>query len=148
MLYLDFVYLDMNKESFQKFLNAIKKCRACCVQVLEFFRYTYPNNMTFTREVDEWRAYLGRFGISGRLQVRAGYHCMWRTLVQVCQGRWAPAACITCRCLLSTQRRSSLLPLGCVAAVPGCRRLAGLPGWCHSVLTPGSCSGRRPRSGS
>ena len=41
-------------------------------QVLEFFRYTYPNNMTFTREVDEWRAYLGRFGISGRLQVCAG----------------------------------------------------------------------------
>ena len=40
------------------------------VQVIEFFRHTYPNNMTFTREVDEWRAYLGRFGISGRLQVR------------------------------------------------------------------------------
>ncbi len=39
------------------------------VQVIEFFRHTYPNNMTFTREVDEWRAYLGRFGISGRLQV-------------------------------------------------------------------------------
>lgn len=38
-------------------------------QVIEFFRHTYPNTMTFTREVDEWRAYLGRFGISGRLQV-------------------------------------------------------------------------------
>lgn len=40
------------------------------LQVLDFFRSTYPNTMTFTREVDEWRAYLGRFGISGRLQVR------------------------------------------------------------------------------
>ena len=39
------------------------------MQVIEFFRHTYPNTMTFVREVDEWRAYLGRFGISGRLQV-------------------------------------------------------------------------------
>ncbi|CAL8464135.1 g3670 [Coccomyxa elongata] len=38
------------------------------MQVLQFFQHTYPNTMTFTREVDEWRAYLGRFGISGRLQ--------------------------------------------------------------------------------
>ncbi len=47
-------------------------CAEACsdrLQVLDFFRSTYPNNMTFTREVDEWRAYLGRFGISGRLQV-------------------------------------------------------------------------------
>jgi hypothetical protein len=42
-------------------------CKA--VQVIEFFRHTYPNTLTFVREVDEWRAYLGRFGISGRLQV-------------------------------------------------------------------------------
>ena len=41
------------------------------MQVIEFFRHTYPNTMTFVREVDEWRAYLGRFGISGRLQVGA-----------------------------------------------------------------------------
>ena len=66
--------------------------------MLEFFRFTYPNNMTFTREVDEWRAYLGRFGISGRLQVRAGSRCMWPVLY-----------------------RSTLLPVGsivpCLAAV-------------------------------
>lgn len=37
--------------------------------VLDFFRTTYPNTLTYTREVDEWRAYLGRFGITGRMQV-------------------------------------------------------------------------------
>ncbi|GIL89573.1 hypothetical protein Vretimale_1869 [Volvox reticuliferus] len=36
--------------------------------VLEFFKTTYPNGPTFKREEDEWRAYLGRFGVSGRLQ--------------------------------------------------------------------------------
>ncbi len=50
------------------------------VQVIEFFRHTYPNTMTFVREVDEWRAYLGRFGISGRLQVRVlPVHCCHHT---------------------------------------------------------------------
>ncbi|KAG2498702.1 hypothetical protein HYH03_003442 [Edaphochlamys debaryana] len=36
--------------------------------VLEFFKSTYPNTPTFKREEDEWRGYVGRFGISGRLQ--------------------------------------------------------------------------------
>ncbi|KAF6251500.1 flagellar associated protein [Scenedesmus sp. NREL 46B-D3] len=35
---------------------------------LEFFAFTYPNTPTFKRETDEWRAYLGRYGITGRLQ--------------------------------------------------------------------------------
>lgn len=36
--------------------------------VLEFFQATYPNSPTFKREVDEWRAFLGRYGVSGKLQ--------------------------------------------------------------------------------
>eukprot|EP00878_Enallax_costatus_P000419 GHUV01000509.1.p1 GENE.GHUV01000509.1~~GHUV01000509.1.p1 ORF type:complete len:618 (+),score=174.18 GHUV01000509.1:250-2103(+) len=35
---------------------------------LEFFKHTYPNTGGFKREDDEWRAYLGRYGITGRLQ--------------------------------------------------------------------------------
>ncbi|WIA10679.1 hypothetical protein OEZ85_010859 [Tetradesmus obliquus] len=35
---------------------------------LEFFAFTYPNTPTFKRETDEWRAFLGRYGITGRLQ--------------------------------------------------------------------------------
>ena len=36
--------------------------------VLDFFMSTYPNSMTFKRDLDEWRAYLGRYGVSGRMQ--------------------------------------------------------------------------------
>lgn len=35
---------------------------------LEFFKATYPNTGGFKREDDDWRAFLGRFGITGRLQ--------------------------------------------------------------------------------
>eukprot|EP00241_Pyramimonas_parkeae_P003710 CAMPEP_0114249714 /NCGR_PEP_ID=MMETSP0058-20121206/14301_1 /TAXON_ID=36894 /ORGANISM="Pyramimonas parkeae, CCMP726" /LENGTH=609 /DNA_ID=CAMNT_0001363301 /DNA_START=71 /DNA_END=1900 /DNA_ORIENTATION=- len=35
---------------------------------LDFFRSTYPNNDKFSREVDEWRAFLGRYGCSGKMQ--------------------------------------------------------------------------------
>ena len=36
---------------------------------LGFFQSTYPNNPpTIVREIDEWRQYLGRFGVSGRMQ--------------------------------------------------------------------------------
>ena len=28
---------------------------------LEFFAHTYPNTATFKRDVDEWRAFLGRW---------------------------------------------------------------------------------------
>eukprot|EP00227_Mantoniella_beaufortii_P016366 CAMPEP_0197575070 /NCGR_PEP_ID=MMETSP1326-20131121/596_1 /TAXON_ID=1155430 /ORGANISM="Genus nov. species nov., Strain RCC2288" /LENGTH=1143 /DNA_ID=CAMNT_0043137769 /DNA_START=294 /DNA_END=3725 /DNA_ORIENTATION=+ len=37
-------------------------------QVLEFFMYTYPNAGTFKRDLDEWRGYLGRYGVSGKMQ--------------------------------------------------------------------------------
>ena len=37
--------------------------------VLDFFMSTYPNTLTFKRELDEWRGYLGKYGISGKLQV-------------------------------------------------------------------------------
>ena len=50
-------------------LGSMNASICAAMQVIEFFRHTYPNTMTFVREVDEWRAYLGRFGISGRLQV-------------------------------------------------------------------------------
>ncbi len=37
--------------------------------VLDFFMETYPNvHPTFKRDLDEWRAYLGRYGVSGRQQ--------------------------------------------------------------------------------
>jgi ATP-binding cassette subfamily F protein 2 len=36
--------------------------------VLEFFMEHYPNTMTFKRDLDEWRGYLGRYGVSGRQQ--------------------------------------------------------------------------------
>ena len=36
--------------------------------VIEFFQHTYPNTKDFVRDVDGWRAFLGRYGISGRLQ--------------------------------------------------------------------------------
>lgn len=40
---------------------------------LDFFKSTYPNTPTFKKEDEDWRAYLGRFGISGKLQsVRIG----------------------------------------------------------------------------
>jgi ATP-binding cassette subfamily F protein 2 len=35
---------------------------------IDFFRNTYPNNLTFKRELDEWRAFLGRYGVSGKMQ--------------------------------------------------------------------------------
>ena len=36
--------------------------------VLDFFMAEYPNSMKFKRDLDEWRAYLGRYGVSGRMQ--------------------------------------------------------------------------------
>lgn len=36
--------------------------------VLEFFQMTYPNGGTFKKDIDEWRSFLGRYGISGRMQ--------------------------------------------------------------------------------
>lgn len=36
--------------------------------VLDFFQSTYPNSITFKREMEEWRAYLGHYGITGRMQ--------------------------------------------------------------------------------
>ncbi|KAK9825404.1 hypothetical protein WJX81_001288 [Elliptochloris bilobata] len=42
------------------------------MRVLDFFMHMYPNdplsNPPFKRELDEWRAYVGRFGITGRMQ--------------------------------------------------------------------------------
>lgn len=35
---------------------------------LDFFRHSYPNSGTFKREVDEWRSFLGRYGVSGKMQ--------------------------------------------------------------------------------
>lgn len=35
--------------------------------VLDFFMRTYPNTLTFKREMEEWRAFLGHYGISGVL---------------------------------------------------------------------------------
>jgi len=35
---------------------------------LDFFRQSYPNTATFKREVDEWRSFLGRYGVSGKMQ--------------------------------------------------------------------------------
>lgn len=35
--------------------------------VLDFFSSTYPNSLTFKREMEEWRAYLGHYGITGEI---------------------------------------------------------------------------------
>ncbi|OUS47973.1 P-loop containing nucleoside triphosphate hydrolase protein [Ostreococcus tauri] len=37
---------------------------------LEFFMEQYPNTLTWKREYEEWRAYLGRYGITGRMQTQ------------------------------------------------------------------------------
>ena len=37
---------------------------------LEFFMAEYPNTLTFKREMEEWRSYLGRYGITGRMQTQ------------------------------------------------------------------------------
>jgi ATP-binding cassette subfamily F protein 2 len=36
--------------------------------VLEYFQAQFPNTMTFTRDLEGWRAFLGRYGVSGRMQ--------------------------------------------------------------------------------
>ena len=35
--------------------------------VLDFFSSSYPNSLTFKREMEEWRAYLGHYGITGEI---------------------------------------------------------------------------------
>ena len=34
----------------------------CCLQL------NYPNTPTFKREVEEWRGFLGRYGVTGKMQ--------------------------------------------------------------------------------
>ena len=36
--------------------------------VLEFFKHTYPNTLTFVRDEEGWRSFLGRYGVSGKMQ--------------------------------------------------------------------------------
>jgi len=36
--------------------------------VLDFFRNTYPNTLTFVRDEEQWRSFLGRYGCSGKMQ--------------------------------------------------------------------------------
>jgi len=36
--------------------------------VLEFFKSTYPNTLTFVRDEEGWRGFLGRYGVSGKMQ--------------------------------------------------------------------------------
>ena len=36
--------------------------------VLDFMQHTYPNKLTFTRSLEEWRGFMGRYGVSGRMQ--------------------------------------------------------------------------------
>jgi ATP-binding cassette subfamily F protein 2 len=36
--------------------------------VLEFFKSTYPNTLTFVRDEEGWRSFLGRYGVSGKMQ--------------------------------------------------------------------------------
>lgn len=52
------------------------------VCVLEFFKATYPNGPTFKREEDEWRSYIGRFGITGGPEA-AGVRCGASILVYI-----------------------------------------------------------------
>ena len=48
--------------------------------VLDFFMSSYPNNLSFKREMEEWRAYLGHYGITGMcllLQADTQGNCHW-----------------------------------------------------------------------
>ena len=36
--------------------------------VLEFFKATYPNTLSFVRDEEGWRSFLGRYGVSGKMQ--------------------------------------------------------------------------------
>ncbi len=36
--------------------------------VLEFFQRTYPNTTTFVRDEEAWRSFLGRYGLTGKMQ--------------------------------------------------------------------------------
>ncbi len=36
--------------------------------VLQFFMDFFPNTMTFKRDLEEWRGFLGKYGISGKQQ--------------------------------------------------------------------------------
>lgn len=36
--------------------------------VLDFFRNNFPNNESFRRDIDEWRRYVGKYGITGKMQ--------------------------------------------------------------------------------
>jgi len=38
------------------------------MMTLEFFQHMYPNNEKFSRDVEEWRAFIGRYGITGKMQ--------------------------------------------------------------------------------
>ena len=60
--------------------------------VLDFFMSTYPNNVAsgFKREMEEWRAYLGHYGITGtHLQACACHHC-------TCALQTLACACLYC----------------------------------------------------
>jgi len=50
----------------QHSVDVLDKSKTC----LQFFMDTYPNDHAtgFKREVDEWRAFLGKYGCSGRMQ--------------------------------------------------------------------------------
>ena len=91
-------------------------------------RATYPNNMTFKRDEDEWRSFLGRFGISGKMQVGPlvvssstplymvwkGCLASWRTLIKECA---RPGDCLQSMTLkympvqLEANMTSPLVPL-------------------------------------
>lgn len=43
--------------------------------VLDFFSSSYPNSLTFKREMEEWRAYLGHYGITGEVPVTSPAPC-------------------------------------------------------------------------
>lgn len=55
--------------------------------VLDFFGSQYPNTMTFKREQEEWRAYLGHYGITGtHRHLALQVHCCNRHAVMgVCK---------------------------------------------------------------
>lgn len=63
--------------------------------VLDFFMSTYPNNVAtgFKREMEEWRAYLGHYGITGMavLDISACQLCTHalQTLPYACLYAWA-----------------------------------------------------------
>jgi ATP-binding cassette subfamily F protein 2 len=82
--------------------------------VLDFFRHTYPNTLTFVRDEEQWRSFLGRYGCSGKMQTTK--------IGQLSDGQKSrlviATICMTNPNMLLLVRRPSLTRLTAVLTLP------------------------------